>query len=41
VTVPAGTMLGVDLEADRQHFTVSGRGIVVIGKGQEVPAATA
>jgi glucose-1-phosphate adenylyltransferase len=41
VTVPAGTKLGVDLEADRQHFTVSGRGIVVIGKGQEVPAATA
>ena len=33
VVIPAGTRIGYDLEADRQRFTVSERGIVVIPKG--------
>lgn len=33
VVVPAGLRLGFDIEADRQSFTVSERGIVVIPKG--------
>ena len=41
VEVPAGVRIGVDLDHDRKHFTVSPRGIVVIGKGQKVPAGTA
>jgi glucose-1-phosphate adenylyltransferase len=39
VDVPAGVRIGVDLNHDRKLFTVSPRGIVVIGKGQKVPAA--
>ena len=36
VHIPPGARIGVDLELDRQRFTVSDGGVVVIGKGQKV-----
>ena len=36
VVVPEGAKIGVDLEHDRRHYTVSDSGVVVIGKGQRV-----
>lgn len=38
VEVPEGAQIGIDLEADRQRYTVSEKGIVVIGKGEKVEA---
>nr|MBA3408574.1 glucose-1-phosphate adenylyltransferase [Solirubrobacterales bacterium] len=36
VVVPPGTQIGVDLDADRQRFAVSDKGIVVIGKNTKL-----
>ncbi|HJW95394.1 MAG TPA: glucose-1-phosphate adenylyltransferase [Thermoanaerobaculia bacterium] len=45
VRIPAGSTIGYDLEADRQHYTVTESGIVVVPKGavieEKVAAATA
>lgn len=36
VIIPDGAQIGVDLERDRELYTVSDSGIVVLGKGQQV-----
>jgi glucose-1-phosphate adenylyltransferase len=36
VIIPTGVHIGVDSERDGKRFTLSGRGIVVIGKGQAI-----
>ena len=36
VIIPDGAQIGVDLDKDRLHYTVTDAGIVVLGKGQQV-----
>ncbi|NND04714.1 MAG: glucose-1-phosphate adenylyltransferase, partial [Acidimicrobiia bacterium] len=37
VKVPAGAEIGVDLEKDRERFSVTDSGLVIIGKGDSIP----
>jgi glucose-1-phosphate adenylyltransferase len=34
--VADGAQVGVDLEADRERYTVSAGGVIVLGKGSQV-----
>ena len=36
VRVPAGARIGLDLDRDRERFTVSADGVVVVGKNQQI-----
>ena len=36
VIIPDGAQIGVDLEHDSQHYTISESGIIVLGKGQRI-----
>jgi glucose-1-phosphate adenylyltransferase len=39
VVIPDGVQIGVDSHADRDRFTVTESGLVVIGKGEKVDPA--
>jgi glucose-1-phosphate adenylyltransferase len=39
VVIPEHVTIGVDLAHDREHYTVSAGGVVVIGKGQQIAPA--
>jgi glucose-1-phosphate adenylyltransferase len=39
VVIPENVSIGVDLDHDREHYTVSAGGVVVIGKGHTIPPA--